>query len=362
MYMHLALLITANLQWSAFWNSWQPDLGLSPGLKVSPSAALGPSLELRQLFQSIKHQYSQNHLSSYYSKLSKIMLHTISASFGPGFEFDSLFRGGGGVSSSELLPSSASYLSSFIFPLNISIVSNLPDSPDMDRFILENSLKVRSSLNLGLTDQALKLIDISRRWFDSAKLSIMKIARESENPTRRCLITARSSINDYMYQVMPNLLPFENDGQIGKGNEIMAGLLLNDILATVKKTGLDTLDSSMLECLIVQSLHLACYLPKSNEKNIFEQLCYELVSAVGLKSWQDIIKRLKIKGVVISRVDSDEAAAFLCKFEVTKTNILIISWMNLSSHWKECMNWTVLCWLENSRLSVKHPLRTFKRT
>jgi hypothetical protein len=308
-YIHLALLLTLNLQWSAFWKKENPSIANCGNLNLTESSAIGPAIELRQLAQTVKNQYNRGHISSYFAKLSKIILHTIGFSFGPGFETESLFRG---TSIQTHIPSNTSILTKFVFPLNGTILTLLPETDTIDKDILENTGKREACEYIGLTAHSLRLIDLSTRWHSSSKLAIMRLAREAECPTGKDMTMTNATLNEYVYQVMPNLMPFEYDLSITVENEVRAGLLLNDIMGTVKKTGLDTLDSTMLECLIMQSLHLTCYLPRSAENNLTDQLCYEIVSAVGQKSWQDIIKRLKIRGTAISRVESDEAAAFLC--------------------------------------------------
>lgn len=316
---HLAAFINWNLQWCCYWYLWQMktkkkldfyDQSWDKLDHVGVTATIGPSNQL--VLNEISDLSGESVIRAVYQQLTKVILATVNLSFAEGFQFESLFVHKPSVDGSP--ENNIASVSKFIFPLNSSLLVHLPDSGS-ERNMSQSRELLTVASRLNVDGQLLKLIDLKRQWHYKAKIAVMRQARQSGKQVAKSLDVNKSVLDEYCVYVLSFVLP-QDPPAFNKTYQLSSGLLLNEVISIVKKTGLDALDSHLLECLLCQTFYLSCFISEdSAEKSLVEKLCYMLVSAVGFKSWQDILKRQAATSNTITKVDNDEAAEFLCRVE-----------------------------------------------
>lgn len=247
------------------------------------------------------------------------MISLLTVAFDKNFDWTTLFKEGNEKRSQRDLKKCQVLVDKFVFPLNCSILKRASSISPKGSSLLNLSGSSIIERSFGLEKHTINLIHLKRKWIQSAKLSIMKLAKESESAERKKLPVTKNWLEEYCISVLPEVLPI-NPPEENTINQILASLMLNELLGTVKKVGLETLNSQLLECLIVQSFYYTYFLPKTKE-NLVEKLCYELTSAVGLKSWEDLLKRLRMGKPSISSIENDQAADFLCSKQSTRSTL-----------------------------------------
>lgn len=319
---YMVAAINWNLQWCSYWHLWQVkhrrnlefvDQAWQKLDHNAITSSIGPSNRL--VLNEITDISGEGGIKGIYQQLTKLVLVSVNLSFEQGFQFGSLFASKG---SAEPKPEDFPvFVNKFVFPFNVSILLQLPDLG-----FETNMLQTKDVPNLckvlRVDDQLVKLVDLKRKWHLSAKIAIIKQALQSAAQEKRSLDVNRGLLDDYCSYVLSFVLP-QTPSQASTGCHITAGLLMNEIVGIVKKLGLDALDSQLIECLLCQTFYCSYFVSESPDKSLVEKLCYVLVSSLGFKTWQDILKRQSMWVPTISKAEHDEAAEFLCKVGIIET-------------------------------------------